>query len=35
MVERTPYGRPPLYLREPPGHAKNWNKHCHEYRGDG
>lgn len=21
----------PIYLRVPPGHAKNWRKHCHEY----
>jgi len=23
--------REPLYLHVPPGHAKNWRKHCHEY----
>ncbi|HUP91917.1 MAG TPA: hypothetical protein VM074_06680 [Solimonas sp.] len=23
--------REPLYLRVPPGHAKHWDKHCHEY----
>jgi len=23
--------RPPIYLRVPPGHAKNWKKHCHKY----
>jgi hypothetical protein len=22
----------PLYLHVPPGHARNWRKHCHEYR---
>ncbi len=22
---------PPLYLHVPPGHAKDWRKHCHEY----
>lgn len=22
---------PPLYLHVPPGHAKNWAKHCHRY----
>ncbi len=27
--------RPPVYLRVPPGHAKNWRKHCHEYRACG
>jgi hypothetical protein len=21
----------PLYLHVPPGHAKNWRKHCHKY----
>jgi len=21
----------PLYLHVPPGHAKNWSKHCHKY----
>lgn len=21
----------PVYLHVPPGHAKNWSKHCHEY----
>lgn len=21
----------PLYLHVPPGHAKHWDKHCHEY----
>ncbi len=21
----------PIYLHVPPGHAKNWSKHCHEY----
>lgn len=23
--------RTPLYLRVPPGHEKNWDKHCHQY----
>ncbi|MBV9317070.1 MAG: hypothetical protein JOZ34_06360 [Gammaproteobacteria bacterium] len=22
----------PIYLHVPPGHAKNWHKHCHEYQ---
>src|SRR5258708_39793221 len=22
---------PPVYLHVPPGHAKNWRKHCNEY----
>ncbi len=21
----------PIYLHVPPGHAKNWRKHCHQY----
>jgi len=32
IVERGVYmNRPPVYLRVPPGYAKNWKKHCHEY----
>lgn len=31
MIERAPVGRSPVYLRVPPGHAKNWRKHCHRY----
>lgn len=31
MIERVPVSRPPIYLRVPPGHAKHWKKHCHEY----
>jgi len=23
--------RPPVYLHVPPGHAKNWSKHCRAY----
>lgn len=30
-IERVPYGRPPIYLHVPPGHAKNWRKHCGRY----
>lgn len=26
---------PPIYLRVPPGHAKHWYKHCHEYEACG
>jgi hypothetical protein len=25
----------PIYLRVPPGHAKNWSKHCRAYRACG
>ncbi len=35
MIQAVPYGRPPLYLRVPPGHAKHWHKHCHRYRACG
>lgn len=24
--------QPPMYLYVPPGHAKNWGKHCHRYQ---
>lgn len=26
-----PVPRSPIYLHVPPGHAKNWAKHCHQY----
>ena len=35
MVRPAPPGRPPLYLRVPPGHAKHWQKYCHQYRACG
>lgn len=36
IVERgIPMNHPPVYLRVPPGHAKHWKKHCHEYRACG
>ena len=25
----------PIYLHVPPGHAKNWRKHCHQYNACG
>lgn len=33
VVERTRDYRPvePIYLRVPPGHAKNWRRHCAAY----
>jgi hypothetical protein len=31
IIEYGPVSRPPIYLRVPPGHAKNWRKHCHAY----
>lgn len=30
-IERVPMDRPPIYLRVPPGHVKQWAKHCREY----
>jgi hypothetical protein len=35
IIERGPMNRPPIYLRVPPGHAKNWGKHCREYNACG
>ena len=36
VIERgVPADRPPVYLRVPPGHAKNWSKHCREYNACG
>lgn len=35
MIEQVPYGRPPVYLRVPPGHAKHWGKYCYKYRACG
>ena len=33
LIERPPprVVVEPIYLHVPPGHAKNWRKHCHEY----
>jgi hypothetical protein len=33
VIHRAPVGvvHRPLYLHVPPGHAKNWGKHCHKY----
>jgi len=35
VIERVPMDRPPVYLRVPPGHAKNWSKHCSKYNACG
>lgn len=35
LVERVEVERPPVYLRVPPGHAKNWKKHCRKYNACG
>jgi hypothetical protein len=31
LVERVTVVYPPVYLRVPPGEAKNWRKHCRKY----
>ena len=31
VIEPQPVQLAPIYLHVPPGHAKNWRKHCHEY----
>jgi len=34
LVQPVVVGAPveePIYLHVPPGHARNWRKHCHEY----
>src|ERR1700720_299735 len=31
VVVAQPVPMEPLYLHVPPGHARNWRKHCHEY----
>jgi hypothetical protein len=36
IIERgVSMNREPIYLRVPPGHAKHWKKHCHEYHACG
>lgn len=31
VIERVHVVHEPAYLHVPPGHAKNWGKHCHKY----
>lgn len=31
IVRTVTVVREPVYLRVPPGHAKDWGKHCHKY----
>lgn len=31
VMYRTALERPPIYMHVPPGHAKNWRKHCRAY----
>jgi hypothetical protein len=35
IVERVRYVNEPIYLRVPPGHRKNWRKHCARYNACG
>ncbi len=35
MIYRSDMNRPPIYLRVPPGHRKNWRRHCREYNACG
>ncbi|MBS1156929.1 MAG: hypothetical protein H6R07_2853 [Proteobacteria bacterium] len=35
LIERVGVRRPPVYLHVPPGHAKNWRKHCRAYNACG
>jgi hypothetical protein len=34
-IQRVPMDRPPIYLRVPPGHAKQWKQHCRDYNACG
>jgi hypothetical protein len=31
LIVAQPQPPPPVYLHVPPGHARNWRKHCREY----
>ena len=38
IIEPAPVGvapMEPIYLHVPPGHARHWRKHCHEYHACG
>lgn len=35
IIERVYIEQEPIYLHVPPGHAKNWSKHCHKYNACG
>ena len=35
VIQQVPMDRPPVYMRVPPGHAKNWSKHCGRYNACG
>lgn len=31
VMYRSAMNRPPIYMHVPPGHAKDWRKHCRKY----
>lgn len=31
IIARPQYVMQPVYMHVPPGHAKNWARHCHKY----
>jgi len=31
VIKRSDIHRAPVYLRVPPGHARNWRRHCRDY----
>jgi hypothetical protein len=35
VIERVYVERDPVYMRVPPGHAKNWGRYCHQYNACG
>lgn len=35
IIERVTNDRQPIYLNVPPGHRKNWRKHCRHYNACG
>jgi hypothetical protein len=35
VMYRSALHRAPIYLHVPPGHAKNWRKHCRQYNACG
>ena len=35
VIERVYVEREPVYMRVPPGHAKNWRKYCRKYNACG
>jgi hypothetical protein len=35
VMYRSALNRPPIYMNVPPGHARNWRKHCRAYNACG